>query len=85
MTDQMAQAGMQEVNVDHVNAMLQVLTDQRNAALNTTVQLQAEVVMLRRQNEALNMQNQNLTNALNEAISKAGSDAEADKAATGKK
>jgi hypothetical protein len=75
MNDNAQQAGMQEVNVDHVNAMLQVLTDQRNAALNNSVQLQAEVIMVRKQNEALAMQVQNLSNALDAATAKS---AEAD-------
>lgn len=83
MNDNAQQAGMQEVNVDHVNAMLQILTDQRNAALNNSVQLQAEVLMVRKQNEALALQVQNLSNALDAAT--AAKSAEADEKTVAKK
>lgn len=66
----MTNPNMQEVNVDHVNAMLAALSDQRNAALNTVAQVQADNVLLRKQVEELSAQNQNLTNALAEQVEK---------------
>jgi hypothetical protein len=51
---------MQEVDVNHVNALLQAVSDQRNSALNTVAQVQAENTLLRQRVEALLRENQEL-------------------------
>ena len=70
----MTNGNMQEVNVDHVNAMLAALSDQRNAALNTVAQMQADNALLKKQIEELSAQNQNLAASLAEHVEKAKKD-----------
>jgi cell division protein FtsB len=55
-----AQSNLQEVDVTHVNALLQAVSDQRNSALNTVAQVQAENAVLRQRMDALAQQNQAL-------------------------
>lgn len=75
------QSQMQEVDVQHVNALLAALSDQRNTALNTVAQVQADNAVLRQRVEALTRENAELTSELTAAIVAAKTPNEKTKAA----